>query len=156
MENILLTDFNTPFETVPFSQINNEDFGPAIEKGITLAKEEIEAIKNNPDTPNFENTVLALEAVGKGLDQASTVLFNSALSVLPASELTYSIPGMIPRRDNNKPAITSSFTAFALAPGVLNTTTPRSVQTSTGTLFTPAPARPTAISDGVMSLAVNL
>ena len=76
MENILLTDFNTPFETVPFSQINNEDFGPAIEKGITLAKEEIEAIKNNPDTPNFENTVLALEAVGKGLDQASTVLFN--------------------------------------------------------------------------------
>ena len=47
MENILLTDFNTPFETVPFSQINNEDFRPAIEKGITLAKEEIEAIKNN-------------------------------------------------------------------------------------------------------------
>jgi peptidyl-dipeptidase Dcp len=76
MENILLTDFNTPFETVPFSKINNEDFGPAIKKGITLAKEEIEAIKNNPVTPNFENTVLALEAVGKGLDQASTVLFN--------------------------------------------------------------------------------
>jgi peptidyl-dipeptidase Dcp len=76
MENILLTDFNTPFETVPFSKINNEDFGPAIKKGITLAKEELEAIKNNPVTPNFENTVLALEAAGKGLDQASTVLFN--------------------------------------------------------------------------------
>jgi Zn-dependent oligopeptidase len=76
MENILLTDFITPFETVPFSKINNEDFEPAIEKGITLAKEEIEAIKNNTVTPNFENTVLALEAVGKSLDQASTVLFN--------------------------------------------------------------------------------
>lgn len=38
MENILLTDFNTPFETVPFSKINNEDFGPAIKKGITLQK----------------------------------------------------------------------------------------------------------------------
>ena len=39
---------------------------------------------------------------------------------------------------------TSSFTAFALAPGVLNTTTPASAHLSSGMLFTPAPARATA------------
>ena len=37
-------------------------------------------------------------------------------------------------------AITSSFTEFALAPGVLNTTIPSSEHLSTGILLTPAPA----------------
>ena len=36
---------------------------------------------------------------------------------------------------------TSSATALALAPGVLNTTMPCSLQRSNGMLFTPAPAR---------------
>jgi hypothetical protein len=42
------------------------------------------------------------------------------------------------------PAITSSFTALAFAPGVLNTATPRALSAATGMLFTPAPARPIA------------
>ena len=50
----------------------------------------------------------------------------------------------MPRWDRSSPTITSSFTAFALAPGVLNTTTPRSDSSATGMLLTPAPARPTA------------
>ena len=45
------------------------------------------------------------------------------------------IPSETPRTDNNKPARTSSLTAFALAPGVLKTTTPFSVHASTGILF---------------------
>ena len=44
------------------------------------------------------------------------------------------------------PAITSSFTALAFAPGVLKTGMPSFVMASTGMLFTPAPARPTALS----------
>ena len=42
------------------------------------------------------------------------------------------------------PAITSSFTPFAFAPGVLKTTIPFFAQESSGILFTPAPARPIA------------
>ena len=38
----------------------------------------------------------------------------------------------------------SSFTALALAPGALNTGIPRFEYASTGILFTPLPARPTA------------
>src|SRR5688572_22159079 len=46
------------------------------------------------------------------------------------------------------PASTSSFTALAFAPGALNTGTPRLESAGTGMLLVPAPARPTARSDG--------
>ena len=54
---------------------------------------------------------------------------------------THSIPPTISREARSIPASTSSFTPFALAPGVLNTTTPFSAQSFTGILLTPAPAR---------------
>ena len=44
------------------------------------------------------------------------------------------------------PASTSSFTALALAPGALNTGTPRALIASTGMLLVPAPARPMAFT----------
>ena len=44
------------------------------------------------------------------------------------------------------PAITSSLTALALAPGALNTATPRAVMAATGILLVPAPARPMALT----------
>mgnify|MGYP000358962695 CR=1 FL=1 len=49
--------------------------------------------------------------------------------------------------------ITSSFTAFALAPGVLNTTTPLSLIFSSGILLTPAPALPTAFKLSPISIS---
>jgi len=47
----------------------------------------------------------------------------------------------MPREESNIPHITSSFTAFAFAPGVLKTTIPFLVASSIGILFVPAPAR---------------
>jgi hypothetical protein len=44
------------------------------------------------------------------------------------------------------PAMTSSFTAFAFAPGALNTGTPRWLIASTGMLLVPAPARAIALT----------
>src|SRR3954447_2044963 len=46
------------------------------------------------------------------------------------------------------PASTSSFTALAFAPGALKTGMPRLESAATGILLTPAPARPTARSEG--------
>ena len=48
---------------------------------------------------------------------------------------------MTPRDAKNKPHSANSFTAFAFAPGVLNTGTPRSVISGTLQLFVPAPHR---------------
>ena len=52
-----------------------------------------------------------------------------------------SMPSTIPREESNIPQMTSSFTAFAFAPGVLKTTIPFLVASSFGILFVPAPAR---------------
>src|SRR3989304_517999 len=49
------------------------------------------------------------------------------------------------RQARSMPASTSSFTALAFAPGALNTGMPRALNRSTGILFTPAPARATAL-----------
>src|SRR5215211_5982047 len=54
------------------------------------------------------------------------------------------------RAASNMPATTSSFTAFALAPGALNTGTPRADIAATGMLLVPDPARPTASRDSEM------
>ena len=54
------------------------------------------------------------------------------------------------------PAIANSATAFELAPGALNTGIPRFVYSSTGILFTPAPARPTALSEAGIDCSCKL
>ena len=54
------------------------------------------------------------------------------------------MPGKMPRVAKSMPAITNSLTALALAPGVLNTTTPSLLYSAMGTLLTPAPARAAA------------
>ncbi len=75
----------------------------------------------------------------------------SSALIVGASSLMKRIPPTISLEANNIPAATSSLTALALAPGVLKTTTPRSVQASMGILLTPAPARAMAVTEGPMS-----
>lgn len=72
MKNILLS----PFDTAPFSQIKTSDYEPAFDEAIVLAKEEIQAIINNTDTPTFENTIAAMAFTGMQLDRISTIFFN--------------------------------------------------------------------------------
>ncbi len=76
MENPLLQKFNTPFESVPFSQIKPEHYLPAFETAIESAKQEIEAICANQDAPTFKNTIVALETSGEQLGRISSVFFN--------------------------------------------------------------------------------
>ena len=77
MNNPLLqSEFNTPFNTIPFEEIKLEHYMPAMKKGIEMGKEEIDVIKNNPLPANFTNTFEALERCGKLLDTASSVFFN--------------------------------------------------------------------------------
>ena len=76
MNNPLLQVFNTPFQSVPFEEIKQEDFEPAILEAIKLAKQEIHQITENSETPTFKNTLAALEKSGKTLDIASSTFFN--------------------------------------------------------------------------------
>ena len=76
MSNPLVLNFETPYTTAPFSIIKNEHFAPAIQKGIELAKQEINAIINNTAEPSFENTLEALEYSGLKLARISSIFFN--------------------------------------------------------------------------------
>lgn len=71
-KNPLLQDFNPP----PFSQIKEEDYKPAIKEAIQIAKDEINAIVENPEAPTFENTTVALDNTGNTLDRATSIFFN--------------------------------------------------------------------------------
>jgi Zn-dependent oligopeptidase len=74
--SILTQHFNTKYNTAPFSKIKNEDYLPAFQKGIELAKAEIDAIVNNPENPTFENTIETLSYSGDTLDRISSIFFN--------------------------------------------------------------------------------
>lgn len=68
--------YNTPFEVPPFDKIKNEHFKPAILEGIKKKEAEVDAIVNNPEAPNFENTVLAMENAGELLSNVNVVFSN--------------------------------------------------------------------------------
>jgi peptidyl-dipeptidase Dcp len=75
MSNPLLEAWDTPHQVPPFKSIKPEHYLPAFEQAIAEHDGEIDAIAGNPDTPDFDNTILALEAAGKTLDRISPVFF---------------------------------------------------------------------------------
>ncbi|QKJ64905.1 M3 family metallopeptidase [Flavobacterium sp. M31R6] len=74
--NILLQKFGTKLDTAPFSKIKNEDYLPAFQEAIDLAKAEIDAIVGNTENPTFQNTIEALSFSGDTLDRISSIFFN--------------------------------------------------------------------------------
>ena len=76
MKNPLLLKFDTPYSTVPFTQIKEEHFLPALKEGIRIGKEEIDVIANNKEEATFSNTIEAMQYVGEIVGKVSTVFFN--------------------------------------------------------------------------------
>ncbi len=64
------------FDQVPFSQLKNEHFLPAISKSIEIARAEIDAIVDNTAAPTFKNTIETLDYSGAQLDRVNSVFFN--------------------------------------------------------------------------------
>ena len=85
---------------------------------------------------------------------SSTTTDSAASS--PTKPPTNFMAGPILRAAIKMPANTSSFTALALAPGVLNTTTPRLLISAIGILLVPAPARPMACTLAGISMSCIL
>jgi Zn-dependent oligopeptidase len=76
LENPLLKEFQTPFESAPFDQIKIEHFIPAIEKTIQIALYEINTLVHQKESPTFENTIVQLENCGSLIARNSALLFN--------------------------------------------------------------------------------
>lgn len=73
--SVFARDFATEHGTAPFSRITNADYEPAIDRGIEIARAEIDAIVNNPQAPTFENTIVALDRSGADLNRVLNVFF---------------------------------------------------------------------------------
>ena len=74
--NILLCEWDTPFQTPPFKQIHDEDYIPALEAAIHEAERGIASIASQESAPTFENTIEALEKNDEKIDRISNLLFN--------------------------------------------------------------------------------
>lgn len=74
--NPFLNDYTTPYGTVPFNSINNSQYEEAIDAGIASSLQGIDAICNQRSTPDFENTIVALERNGAQLDKVLAVFGN--------------------------------------------------------------------------------
>src|SRR5437773_738310 len=75
-ENPLLKAWQTPFETPPFDAIRPEHFLPAFERAFADHSAEVDAITHDPATPDFANTITALERSGKLLSKVSAVFYD--------------------------------------------------------------------------------
>ena len=73
--NPLVEEWDTPYQTPPFSEIEYAHYEPAIDYAIELNRAEIEAIVNNPEAPTFENTIVAMEQSGQLLNRITGVFF---------------------------------------------------------------------------------
>ncbi|MFM6929095.1 MAG: M3 family metallopeptidase, partial [Bdellovibrio sp.] len=74
--NPLLMPFTAKDQAVPFDQIKVEHYLPALDEAIKLAKNNIAKIKANSATPDFENTIVALETVSEKADVIATIYGN--------------------------------------------------------------------------------
>jgi peptidyl-dipeptidase Dcp len=79
--NPLLDKSTLPNQAPAFDKIKNEHYLPAIKEGIARARANIDAIKNNPDAPTFQNTIVALETASEDLGQAASAFYNQLSSI---------------------------------------------------------------------------
>lgn len=75
-QNPFFEEFDTPFGTIPFENIQNSHYEEAIDRGITLARQEVEAICNQRSVPDFDNTIVALENTAQDLNRVLNVFYN--------------------------------------------------------------------------------
>src|SRR5690242_6286421 len=73
--NPLLVAWLTPHQTPPFSEIAPEHFLPAFEQAFADHAAEVAAITHDPATPDFDNTITALERSGKLLNKVSAAFY---------------------------------------------------------------------------------
>lgn len=74
--NPFFTEFQTPNGVPPFDKIKLEHYEPAFLKGIEEQNARIQAIIDNPETPGFENVIVAFDNSAPMLDRVKGVFFN--------------------------------------------------------------------------------
>lgn len=74
--NPLLKPFTNKDQAVPFDLIKVEHFIPALDEAIKIAKDNVAKIKTNTTAPDFQNTIVALEAASELSDKIAGIYGN--------------------------------------------------------------------------------
>jgi peptidyl-dipeptidase Dcp len=74
--NPFLTQYNTKFDVPPFEKIKAKHYMPAFETGMAEGRKDLDKILKNKKSPNFQNTVEALDNMGLLLTKVSAVFFS--------------------------------------------------------------------------------
>lgn len=75
-QNPFFGEWDTPYGIPPFEKVRTKDYLPAIKEGIKIQQAEIQAIIDNPETPDFQNTIASFDRSGVVLERATALLFN--------------------------------------------------------------------------------
>ena len=74
--NPLLQPFQGIHQTAPFNSVKIEHYLPAFDAAIAEAKGEVQKIIDNPEQPDFANTIVALDLAGDRLNRIQSIFFN--------------------------------------------------------------------------------
>ncbi len=105
-KNPLLEEWDTPFGIPPFEEVETGDYKPAILAAIEEHNREIDAIINNPDAPDFENTIVALDNSGS--------LFNRVYAVFGSETSINSTPELMAVETEMAPVVSAHFNDISL------------------------------------------
>lgn len=75
LTNPFLCHSTLPYQAPQFDRIEMHHYRPAFDEGVRQKREEIAAIVQNPQVPDFANTLLALEQSGALLTRVTNVFF---------------------------------------------------------------------------------
>lgn len=111
-KNPLTEPWNTPFGIAPFSEIKAEHYKPAIMQALKEHNDEIQAIINNPEEPNFENTIVALDNAGG--------LFNRVYGVFSNETSINSTPELMAIEMEMSPIVSAHFNEISMNENLFN------------------------------------
>ncbi|MCF6240742.1 MAG: M3 family metallopeptidase [Bacteroidales bacterium] len=117
--NPFFSEYNTKFNVAPFDKIKVAHYLPAFEKGIEEHNKEIDAIVNNPEKPNFKNTIEALEYSGELIKKTGDVFYNMRSS-LTSKELQDASAKIIPMLSRHKDEVMLNAQLFERVKAVYN------------------------------------
>ncbi len=73
---MILKESKHKYSAPDFLEYKIEDYKPAFIESINIAKQRIDAIVNNTQSPNFSNTIVELEYASRELSKVSAIFYN--------------------------------------------------------------------------------
>ncbi len=74
--NKLLQHFQTPFQTIPFNDVQVEDFLPALTQAMESARLAVDELVSSAEAPSFANTIEKLDVLTDQIDFVANVFYN--------------------------------------------------------------------------------